>query len=27
VNSVIELHEWLLDGVRLQKPPHCSDEL
>ncbi|XP_078348199.1 fibroblast growth factor receptor 4-like [Oculina patagonica] len=27
VKGVVELHDMLQDGVRLQKPPHCSDEL
>ncbi|KAL9955870.1 hypothetical protein ACROYT_G037263 [Oculina patagonica] len=27
VKGVVELHEQLQDGMRLQKPPHCSDEL
>jgi len=27
VTGVVELHDLLQDGARLQKPPHCSDEL
>jgi len=27
VKGVVELHEMLQDGVRLEKPAHCSEEL
>ncbi|KAJ7371371.1 hypothetical protein OS493_025833 [Desmophyllum pertusum] len=27
ITGIVELHTMLLDGVRLEKPPHCSEEL
>jgi len=27
VKGIVELYGMLKDGTRLQKPPHCSDEL